>query len=78
MAKTNTVTKITKTTTIDDVRVACQDMGDQLKNNFDTTGDIKVASAAVSAYATAISAVKTQLIYKKLTGTPVEMTCLDN
>jgi hypothetical protein len=78
MAKTKAVATVTKTITIDDVRVACQDMGDQLKNNFDSTGDVKVASAAVSAYATAISAVKTQLIFKKLTGTPVSMTCLDN
>ena len=78
MAKTKAVTTITKTITIDDVRVACQDMGDQLKNNFDITGDIKVASAAVSAYATAISAVKTQLIYKKLTGIPTDMNCLAN
>lgn len=78
MARTKTVTTVTKTVTIDDVRVACQDMGDKLKNSFDYSGDIKVATAAVSAYATAISAVKTQLIYKKLTGIPTDMTCLGN
>lgn len=78
MARTNTVTKTTKTVTIDDIRVACQDMGDQLKNNFDTTGDIKVAATAVSAYTTAIKSAQLQLIYKKLTGLPATMTCLDN
>jgi hypothetical protein len=78
MAKAKTVTTITKTVSIDDVRVACQDMGDQLKNNFDTTGDIKVAATAVSAYSAAINAAKTQLIYKKLTGAPADMPCLDN
>ena len=78
MAKTKAVTTVTKTVTIDDVRVACQDMGDQLKNNFDKSGDIKVAATAVSAYSAAISAAKTQLIYKKLTGAPTDMPCLDN
>lgn len=78
MAKPKTVTTVTKTVTIDDVRVACQDMGDQLKNNFDKSGDIKVAATAVSAYSTAINAAKTQLIYKKLTGAPTDMPCLDN
>lgn len=76
MAKTNTVTKTTKTVTIDDVRVACQDMGDQLKNNFDVTGDIKVAATAVSAYSAAIKSAQLQLIYKKLTGLPANMACL--
>jgi hypothetical protein len=78
MAKTKTVITVTKTVTIDDIRIACQDMGDKLKNSFDNSGDIKVATAAISAYGTAINAVKTQLIYKKLTGSPKDMTCLDN
>jgi len=64
----NVKEQITKTVTLDDIRNVCQNMGDQLKDNFDETGDIKVASTAISAYSTAINAVKTQLIYKKLTG----------
>jgi hypothetical protein len=75
--KNNTVTKVTNTVTIDDVREACQDMGDQLKNNYDKTGDIKVAATAVGAYNVAIKAAQLQLIYKKLTGTPANMTCLE-
>jgi hypothetical protein len=78
MAKTNPVTKATKTTTIDDIRVVCQDMGDQLKDNFDQSGDIKVAASAVAAYSTAIKAASVQLIYKKMTGKPAEMVCLEN
>jgi hypothetical protein len=66
----------TKTIDINDVREACQDMGDKLKDTFDKTKDLKVAQGAVSAYATAISAAKTQLIYKKLTGIPMEMEFL--
>lgn len=75
--KNNTVIKVTKTVTIDDIRVANQDMGDQLKNTFDKTGDIKVAAYAIAAYGTAIKAAQLQLIYKKLTGTPANMACLE-
>lgn len=78
MAKTKTVTTITKTVTIDDIRIVCQDMGDKLKNNYDITGDIKVAASAVNAYNAAIKAASVQLIYKKMTGTPSNMPCLDN
>lgn len=66
----------TKTVDINDVREECQDIGDKLKDKFDKTQDLKVAQGAVSAYSTAISAAKTQLIYKKLTGTPVDMDFL--
>lgn len=78
MAKTKAVITITKTVTIDDIRVACQDMGDKLKNNYDVTNDIKVAASAVGAYSAAIKAAQVQLIYKKMTGTPANMACLDN
>jgi hypothetical protein len=53
-------------------------MGDKLKNNYDVTGDIKVAASAVGAYSAAIKAAQVQLIYKKMTGTPANMACLDN
>ena len=66
----------TKTVTIDDVRETCQQIGDKLKETFDKTADLKVAQGAVSAYSTAISAAKTQLIYKKLTGTPMNIDFL--
>jgi hypothetical protein len=35
-----------------------------------------VAQGAVQAYSVAINAAKTQLIYKKLTGTPIEIEFL--
>lgn len=60
----------TTTLTVDDIRRECQKIGDSLKTTYDLTGDIKAAQSAVSAYATAINAVKAQLIYKKLTGSP--------
>lgn len=65
-----------KTINIDDVREACQEIGDSVKDTFDKTKDLKAAQTAVSAYGTAISAAKTQLIYKKLTGTPAEIDFL--
>jgi hypothetical protein len=67
----------TKTYTINDVREACQNIGDKLKDNFDQTADLKAAQGAVSAYSTAINAAKTQLIYKKLTGQPAEVLFLE-
>ena len=66
----------TKTIDINDVREQCQDIGDKLKDNFDKSKDLKVAQGAVSAYSTAISAAKTQLIYKKLTGAPPDIDFL--
>jgi hypothetical protein len=68
--------KQTKTININDVREACQNIGDKLKDTFDDTRDLKAAQGAVSAYGTAISAAKTQLIYKKLTGAPAEIDFL--
>ena len=65
--------KKTKTVTINDVREACQSIGDKVNDTFKATGDLKAAQSAISAYSTAISAAKAQLIYKKLTGTPAEM-----
>lgn len=67
-----------KTVTINDVREACQEIGDAINVTFKKTGDLKAAQGAVNAYRTAISAAKTQLIYKKLTGTPAEIKFLEN
>jgi hypothetical protein len=60
----------TETVTVDDVRIMCQKIGDKLSKTYIKTADIKAAQAAVSAYATAINAVKAQLIYKKMTSSP--------
>ena len=62
-----------KTTTVDDVRKMCQKIGDSLSGTYAGTGDIKAAAGAISAYSTAISAVKAQLIYKKMTSSPARI-----
>lgn len=65
-----------KTESITDVRKALQGIGDSLNGTFESTKDLKAAQGAVSAYSAAINAAKTQLIYKKLTGTPGEIQFL--
>lgn len=78
MAKKITKTEVVKTITITDVRKACQDVGDKLKNVYDNTQDLKSAQLAVSAYSTAVSAAKAQLVYKKLTGKPGEIPFMED
>jgi hypothetical protein len=67
--------KTTKTTTskVGDVRMACQQIGDKLKDQYELTSDVKLAAGAVNAYSKAINAAKSQLVYKKLTGSPSDI-----
>lgn len=62
--------KLKKTNNLSDVTKVCTEIGDKLANQYDKTDDLKVCQTALKAYNTAISAGKTQLIYKKLTGKP--------
>jgi hypothetical protein len=64
------------TNNITDVLKAVQGIGDTLNEGFNATKDLKMAQGAVQAYSAAINAAKTQLIYKKLTGTPIEIEFL--
>ena len=64
------------TNNITDVLKAVQGIGDTLNEGFNATKDLKMAQGAVPAYSAAINAAKTQLIYKKLTGTPMEIEFL--
>lgn len=68
---------VTKTVTVNDIRKTCQHIGDSLTDNYNKTQDMKAAAAAVSAYGTAIAAVKAQLIYKKMTGAPGQIAFLE-
>lgn len=65
-----TKSNLVKTNSIDDVRKACQEMGDMLKETYVDTRDLKAAQISIKAYSTAINAAKTQVVYKKLTGNP--------
>jgi hypothetical protein len=66
-----------KTSDIHDVRLACQSIGDQLKQTYESSKDLKAAQTALSAYSKAISAIKVQILYKKLTGSPSSIDCLN-
>jgi len=68
--------KTVKTTTVTDVINVTRDMGDKLLTQYHKGNDLKVGHLALDAYKTAISGAKTQLIYKKLTGTPTEIDFL--
>ena len=59
-----------KTLNVSGVITTAQEMGDALANQYNKTKDLKVAQISLSAYKTAISAAKAQVIYKKLTGNP--------
>lgn len=59
-----------KTMNVTDVIKVTQKMGDQLANQYNENKDLKVAQMSLSAYKTAISGAKAQVIYKKMTGNP--------
>lgn len=70
------MSKKIKTINVTGVIKVTQEIGDVLSNQYYLSKDLKVAQGALSAYSVAISAAKTQLIYKKLTGTPIEIEFL--
>ena len=67
---------IVQTENADDVRKALQNMGDSTATLYNETKDLKVCQTAIKAYNSAINAAKTQIIYKKITGTPGEIPFL--
>ena len=61
-----------------DVSDTLLDMGYKLSNKFDSTEDIKVAQTAIAAFNVAIKLKQTQVIYKKMTGTPTKIAFLED
>jgi hypothetical protein len=59
-----------KTMNVTDIITVTQEIGDTLANKYHESKDLKVAQISLSAYKTAISAAKAQVVYKKLTGSP--------
>lgn len=53
------------------------DMGYTLNTKFNETSDIKVAQTAIAAFNTAVKLRQTQVIYKKMTGTPMKIEFLE-
>lgn len=76
MAKIKKAQTAVQTTNVNDVRKALQNMGDSNATLYNETQDLKVCQTAIKAYNSAINAAKTQIIYKKITGTPGEIPFL--
>lgn len=74
---TKKIKKPIKTVTVSDVIEVTRGIGDVLATDFDNNKDLKVASASLDAYKTAIAGAKAQLIYKKLTGSPGKIDFLE-
>lgn len=53
-------------------------LGDSFDATFHATGDFRAGFGAIGSYRTVISAMKALLIYKKLTGTPMEIEFFKN
>lgn len=62
-----------KTMNVTDVITVTQEIGDALANQYHKSKDLKVAQISLSAYKTAISGAKAQVVYKKLTGSPEQI-----
>ena len=92
MAKAKKTTKTTKTSVVatlkpqiitaefgvTDLAKRSKSIGDNMDATFHATGDFRAASGAVGAYRTVVSAMKSLLVYKKLTGTPMEIEFFKN
>jgi len=65
--------KATKTETLADIAKVCHQSGDTLNDMFKETKDLKVIQLALKSYNTVISCKKTELINKKLSGTPAKI-----
>ena len=61
-----------------DVSDTLLDMGYKLNDKFNLTEDIKVAQTAIAAFNVAIKLKQTQVIYKKMTGTPIKIDFLED
>lgn len=62
-----------QTTTVTDVRKACQEIGDKMNATYNKKNDMKAGLGAIQAYSTAIKAAQSHLIYKKLTASPASI-----
>ena len=67
-----------KTTNIKDIVNVTAEIGDDHVSKYKKNGNSKDAIIALDAYKVCISATKTQLIYKKLTGHPTKIAFLNS
>jgi hypothetical protein len=70
--------KKTVTKTASDLRINALQIADGCKDIWDQREDLKAAQVALKGYATANSVTKSQLIYKKMSGKPVNIKFLED
>ncbi len=70
--------KNTNTQNATDLRNNALSIGDQCKDMFDGSKDLKAAQMALKGYATANSIIKSQLVYKKMAGKPATVKFLED
>ncbi len=68
----------TNTQNATDLRNNALSIGDQCKDMFDGSKDLKAAQMALKGYATANSIIKSQLVYKKMAGKPATVKFLED
>ena len=66
-----------KSTNIKDIISKCSEIGDKAHHKFMETDDFTAAKVANQAYTNAVRASLAQLMYKKMTGKPVEIGFLE-
>jgi hypothetical protein len=76
--KVSTKKKTTNTQNATDLRSNALSIGDQCKDMFDGSKDLKAAQMALKGYATANSIIKSQLVYKKMAGKPATVKFLED
>ena len=68
---------MSKTNNVNDIVKVANSIGDECNEMWEKTKDLKTAQTALNAYKTSISALKTQVVYKKLTGSPSKIDFLE-
>jgi hypothetical protein len=63
---------------VTDLAKKSKSIGDSFDVKFHATGDFRAGFGAINSYRTVVSAMKALLIYKKLTGTPMEIEFFKN
>jgi hypothetical protein len=63
---------------VTDLANKSKSIGDSFDATFHATGDFRAGFGAIGSYRTVVSAMKALLIYKKLTGTPMEIEFFKN
>ncbi len=68
---------MSKKNNINNVRKSLLEIGNKAQKKYKVTDDINVAKTAIKAFDSAIRTARTQIMYKRLTGTPDKIEFLE-